>query len=225
MRDCTTLLFDLDGTLSDPSAGITASIGHALERMGAAVPPLASLKRFIGPPLRHSFAELLTPEQVETAIVHYRERYDAGGGMFDNVLFPAMPALLAELTQQGKKLFVATSKPHIMAQKIINHFQLDQYFIKIYGPELDGIRNDKAELLAYLCSEEKIAPDTAVMIGDRKHDIIAANKNSMRSIGVLWGFGDAAELQAAGATTIIQTPLELRALLLNERFSSSAAAL
>jgi phosphoglycolate phosphatase len=214
MHNVSNLIFDLDGTISDPSQGITNSILYALAKLGAPLPPRHDLLRFIGPPLRHSFAELLPNEQIEPAIMHYRERYDAGGGMYENIMFPELPALLEALKHHGKTLYVATSKPHLIARKIIAHFALTDFFSGIYGPELDGTRNDKADLLAYLCHQEAIAPAMAVMIGDRKHDIIAANKNNMRSIGVLWGFGDEAELCEAGATTIIRSPHDILPLVL-----------
>jgi phosphoglycolate phosphatase len=214
MHACTTILFDLDGTLSDPSVGFMRSITYALEKMAVPIPPEATLRRWIGPPLRQSLAEFLPPEKIDTALGHYRERYDAGGGMFENSLFPEIPALLAELVAHRKKLLIATAKPHNIARQVIAHFGLTELFHAIYGPEMDGTRNNKAELITHLCALEKLDPAEAVMIGDREHDIIAAHKNQMMGIGVLWGFGDAAELRQAGAAHIVATPNELRALLL-----------
>jgi len=214
MKHCTDILFDLDGTLSDPSVGITESLAYALEKVGAVVPPAHELVRYIGPPLQDTFRKLADAQKADEALLHYRHRYDDEGAMFHNTLFDELPALLGDLRQCGKRLFVATSKPHEIAKKIIRHFELDVFFITVHGAEMDGTRCDKGELIAYVCQQENIRPENAVMIGDRKHDVIGAQKNQMRSIGVLWGFGDEAELRQAGAHALAATPAHLRALLL-----------
>jgi phosphoglycolate phosphatase len=214
MQHCQTLLFDLDGTLSDSSAGITSSIAYALEKSGVTPPPMADLRACIGPPLRQSLARFVPAAVVETTYAHYRERYDDQGGMFENTLYPDIVPLLQDLRAAGKRLYVATAKPQDVAAKIIAHFGLLPYFSAVYGCLPDGRLADKAELIALLCAQEAVAPTAAVMIGDRAHDIIGAVANGLHSIGVLWGFGTAAELQAAGAHAIADTPAALRAQLL-----------
>jgi phosphoglycolate phosphatase len=186
--------------------------------MGRSPPPLEELIRNIGPPLRHYFAEVLGAEKVEEAIAHYRQRYDYEGKcLTENTVYPAIPSVLTTLQQHGKKLFVVTAKPQVIAEKIMKHFGLDNLFQHVYGAELDETRSDKAELIAYILEREKLLPETIVMVGDRKHDIIGAAKNKIRSIGVLWGYGSVDELQSAGATTIVQYPDDLLTILLDSK--------
>ena len=214
-----TLLFDLDGTLSDPRQGIVKSIVYALEKLNYTAPPAAELEHYIGPPLRESFAHILkssNQEKIEQAVSLYRERF-ARIGLYENDLYPEIALLLADLHAQGITLFVATSKPTVYAEKIIDHFNLTRFFKKIYGSELEGTRADKSELLNYLLTEESLSPTETIMIGDRKHDAIAAVNNSLQAIGVLWGFGSQEELLQAGvdAALLCQTPLALRSLLIS----------
>jgi phosphoglycolate phosphatase len=211
MKKAQNILFDLDGTISDPKEGITKSISFALEELGHTPPPLEELTVYIGPPLKSAFEEMLgDATQAEKALSLYRYRYnEQGRGMVENILYPAIPETLAALKNAGKRLFVATSKPHVIATKVVQHFGLQDFFVKIYGAELDGTRNDKGELISHLLASENIAPEDAVMIGDRKHDIIGARKNSVPSIGVLWGYGTAEELISAGADTLCTSPSDL----------------
>jgi phosphoglycolate phosphatase len=198
------LLFDLDGTLTDPREGITRSYVHALEALGVRAPPLAALERYIGPPTREVLADLLQThdrERIELGVTLYRERFSSVG-LFENAPYAGIGAVLAGLRERGFALWVCTSKPEVYAVQILEHFELAQYFKHIYGCELDGTRAHKHELLAYLLEREAIAPDRAVMIGDRLHDVRAAQLNALRSIGVLYGFGTEAELMAAGATEL-----------------------
>lgn len=214
MQQRRNILFDLDGTLTDPEAGITGSIAYALQQMQATVPPQAELRRFIGPPLRDTFMRILGNDTASlAALEHYRQRYDVDGAMFDAAPFTDIPAVLTRLKAEGKRLFVATAKPHVMARKILDHFKLAPFFEAIHGPELDGTRNDKGELIAYIRAQHGITPEESVMIGDRLHDIRAARHNAMASIGVLWGFGSHDELHEAGADHIVANPQELSALL------------
>jgi phosphoglycolate phosphatase len=195
------LIFDLDGTLTDPREGIVRSYLYALERLGYTPPPAAEIERHIGPPLRVTLGELLgttDSERIERAVAVYRERF-ASVGLFENAVYPDVHAVLESLGRAGYALWVCTSKAHVFARKILAHFELLQFFRGVYGSELDGQRDDKAELLSYLLASESIAAASAVMIGDRRHDIRAARLNHTRSIGVLYGFGDAAELAEAGA--------------------------
>jgi phosphoglycolate phosphatase len=129
--------------------------------------------------------------------------------MFENSVYPGIPELLTTLVGQAD-LWVATSKPRIFAEKIVEHFGLAPYFKGIYGSELDGRNSDKGELVALLLREQGLAPASAVMIGDREHDIIGAKKNGLRSVGVLWGYGSAEELANAGADRLVQSPDQLR---------------
>jgi len=208
------ILFDLDGTISDPKEGITKSIAYALQELGHTPPPLDELAVFIGPPLKDAFEEMLgSPEKAEKALALYRYRYnEQGRGMIENFLYPAIPETLAALRNAGKRLYIATSKPHVIATKVVQHFGMLDCFVKIYGPELDGTRNDKGELIAHLLANENIAPEDAVMVGDRKHDIIGAAKNGVSGIGALWGYGSAEELGEAGAAALCKAPEDLARL-------------
>jgi phosphoglycolate phosphatase len=215
--NATNILFDLDGTISDPKEGITKSIAYALKELGHTPPSLEELTVFIGPPLRQAFKTLMNdpkPEKIEQAMKFYRQRYgDEGRGMVENILYPAIPETLAVLKEQGKRLFIATSKATDIAEKVVSHFELSDLFVKVYGAEIDGTRSDKTELIAYLLANEKITPKDAVMIGDRKHDIIGAAKNGVSGIGALWGYGSAEELREAGATALCKTPEDLSKLI------------
>lgn len=209
------LLFDLDGTLSDPREGIVNSILHALAGLQRAAPPADALTRYIGPPLREGFAELLASDDtalIERAIALYRERF-AVLGLYENVVYPGVAPLLEALHRQGRALYVVTSKPTVYAERIVAHFGLDGYFRHVYGSGLDGTRGDKAELIGYVLERESLAPEAALMIGDREHDALGAARNRVASVGVLWGYGSAGELRRAGAGRLCATPAELAALL------------
>lgn len=214
MKNARNILFDLDGTISDPKEGITKSIAYALQELGHTPPSLDDLTVFIGPPLKSAFEEMLgSPERAEKALSLYRYLYnEQKRGMVENILYPAIPETLAALKNEGKRLFIATSKPHVIATKVIQHFGLLDLFVKIYGPELDGTRNDKSELIAYLLFSENIVPEDAVMVGDRKHDIIGAANNGVSGIGALWGYGSAEELRKAGAAALSEKPEDLLSL-------------
>lgn len=213
MKNVQNILFDLDGTISDPKEGITKCITFALESLGHRAPPLEDLAAFIGPPLRQTFKTLMDdpgPEIIEQAMVFYRQRYSVEGrGLVENILYPAIPETLVALKERDKRLFVATSKATHIAKDIIAHFGLSPYFSKVYGAEIDGTRGDKGELIAYILAQEHILPQEAVMIGDRKHDIIGAAKNNVSGIGALWGYGSAEELREAGAVAMCAGPGDL----------------
>jgi phosphoglycolate phosphatase len=211
----THLLLDLDGTLTDPQEGIIGSIQYALQQAGKSAPKHEELLWCIGPPLHDSFAALVpeaSTEQIKELVAHYRVRFKATG-MFENEVYPGIPELLNEL-QTRFSLFLCTSKPHAFANPILEHFRLNQYFTKIYGSELDGTRSDKAHLIAHILKENKLNPNHAVMIGDRKHDVVGAKKNGMEAIGVSWGYGSREELSLAGAGRITSSPKELEKILL-----------
>ncbi|ASP33130.1 HAD family hydrolase [Labrenzia sp. VG12] len=209
------VLFDLDGTLTDPFDGITRSIQYALEKMSAKVVAAADLRWCIGPPLWDSFRVLLETDdkaRLDEAVAHYRERYTVTG-LYENSLIEGIPDVLAELSSAGVKLHVCTSKPHAYAGKIVEHFGLMPHFGKVYGSELDGTRSAKTDLIAYVLSEEGLAAGETVMIGDRKHDLIGANANGVKGVGVLWGYGSREELAAEKPMLIAEKPADLGSLL------------
>jgi len=205
------LLFDLDGTLTDPFVGITRSVQYAMEKLGRPVPAADDLRWCIGPPLKLAFATLLDTDDeaaMDEGVRLYRERY-ATVGKFENELIPGIPAMLAAFVDRGYFLSVATSKLKTYAGDIIDHFDLRRYFQALHGSELDGRNSAKGDLIAHILATERIAAADAIMIGDRSHDIVGAKANAVASIGVLWGNGDLAELTAAGATRIAKQPSEL----------------
>jgi phosphoglycolate phosphatase len=209
-----TLLFDLDGTLTDPTEGITNCLVHALREMGAHVPTRETLATTIGPPLRDAFRHFLQTDNtadVERAVTLYRERF-APIGLFENTLYEGIDAALAALHARGVQLILATSKPHVYARQILEHFSLGKYFHAIHGSELDGTRDKKNELIAHILATHNIAPDNALMIGDRAVDITGARTNGVAGIGVLWGFGAEAELTAAAPQRLLTHPAELSQL-------------
>lgn len=213
MRLQQNLLFDLDGTLTDPKEGITRSIAHALTQLGHRPPHIDELEWCIGPPLAESFAKLLgakthTPQAIE----FYRERYKTVG-MFENTPYPKITDILTELGLRGFTLYVCTSKPKAFADPILKHFAMDGHFKWIYGAELDGVRGDKADLIAYILERESLSAKSCLMIGDREHDVIAARKNGVPNVGVRWGYGSHEELTRAGAERILNSPEELLSLI------------
>jgi phosphoglycolate phosphatase len=205
----TTIYFDLDGTLTDPKAGITRSIQYALGKLDRAVPTEDELTWCIGPPLRASLKKLLgTDDLADRALALYRERF-ADIGLFENEIYPGIEDTLAVLASSDHRLFVATSKPRIYAERIVDHFKLTAYFECVFGSELDGTRSDKTELLGYALKTMAVDPSRAIMIGDRSHDMIGARGNAMTAIGVLYGYGSAQELLGAGAHHLCATPSKL----------------
>ncbi|NBJ10237.1 HAD family hydrolase [Microvirga arsenatis] len=202
-------LFDLDGTLTDPKTGITRSIQYALDRLGRPVPDADELTWMIGPPLIASFTKLLgSPEDAQEALRLYRERFGASG-LFENEVYEGIPALLQDLRDQGVRLFVATSKPHVYARRILDHFELSRFFAGIYGSELDNRNADKRDLIRHILEQERFDPARAVMIGDREHDAIGAKANGLASIGVTWGYGSRQELLDAGVACLVDAPQDL----------------
>jgi phosphoglycolate phosphatase len=204
------LLWDLDGTLTDPQDGIIRCIQFALEQSGLPVPAHEELLWTIGPPLHESFAKLAPTADAAALVAKYRERFGPTG-LFENSVFWGIPDLLSQLG--GFRHFLATSKPHVFASQILDHFKLTPHFTRVYGSELDGTRSDKGELIAFLLAQEGIAPADALMIGDRRHDIAGAKKNGLAALGVLWGYGSRDELEQAGANILFETPMELREYL------------
>ena len=201
-----TILFDLDGTLTDPGTGITNSVTYALNKFGIEVKDKTELYKFIGPPLHESFEQYygFSKGQAKTAVEYYREYY-RDQGIFENLVYEGVEKLLKTMHDSGKTLIVATSKPELFAKKILEHFGLAKYFIYIAGANMDGTRTKKDEVIAYALEKGKISEyKTVVMVGDREHDVIGANKVGIDSIGVLFGYGDYDELKSAGATYIAE---------------------
>lgn len=197
------ILFDLDGTLTDPKEGITKSVAYALEKLNQHVEDTDTLLPYIGPPLYDSFIEIsgMNEEQARQAVAFYRERYSTIG-KFENAVIPGIPELLERLKVEGYALYVATSKPTVFAEQIIEHYGLASYFEFIGGSNLDGTRSKKQEVIQYVLDQNGLTPDQAVMIGDRMHDIIGAIGCRVESIGVLFGYGSEQELSEAGADHI-----------------------
>lgn len=213
------LLFDLDGTLTDPRPGIVRCMRYALGELGAPCPSDDVLASFIGPSLRGTFATILETSDralVERALELYREEYGVGG-LFENHVYDGVIPMLDAVRLEASALFVATLKPKPYADRIVQRLGLARYFAGVYGPEMEGKYDDKVELLAHLLAAERISPESAIMIGDRAGDIVAARANDLRSIGVLWGYGSASELADAGADLLCASPGDLAARLAEAR--------
>ncbi len=216
MKEYKYILFDLVGTLTDPAVGITTSVAYALKKFGIEVKDISDLNHFIGPPLLDSFmADYgFSKEKAQTAIDYYRERFRVKG-LYENVVYDGVPEMLEKLKNGGKKLVLATSKPEPFAREIMRHFGLDKYFEFIAGSNFDGTRTAKAEVIEYALESADISDKSAcIMIGDREHDIIGANKTGLDSIGVLYGFGSKDELQSAGATFIAENVTDIVKLII-----------
>lgn len=213
-----TVLFDLDGTITDSEPGIIACVQHALRQFGIEVEDPKTLRPFIGPPLRDSFREYfqMTPEEAEQATEFYRQRY-APIGKFECSVYPGIPQLLRRLHETGRTVILATSKPEGFAREILEHFDLLQYFDLIGGATLDGSRDTKEAVLQYILDSGHV-PDRqdAVMIGDTKFDMIGAAAFSLPAVGVLYGFGSRQELEENGALFLARDAAELERYLFEE---------
>lgn len=201
-----TVLFDLDGTLTDPRVGITTSIRHAMAELGRPLAPEFDLDWCIGPPLIDAFARLLDGDRVraEAGVAAYRARYGVVG-LYENEVYPGIPELLDALVADGRRLVLATSKPRVFAARILEHFGLDRRFDAIHGSELDGTRVHKTDLVPWILATEAIDPSDAVMVGDREHDVHGARAAGVATLGVAWGYGAPGELAAAGAASLVET--------------------
>lgn len=208
-----TVFFDLDGTLTDPKVGITRCIQYALEQVGAAVPAADDLTWCIGPPLLETFQSVLGDDgSAKAALNHYRERFSETG-LFENEVYEGIPSAMGRLADSGVSLFVATSKPQVYAERIVEHFGLAPYFEYVFGPTLDGVRSRKTDLLRYALAQIGASPDTAVMVGDRRHDMIGARENGVAATGVLYGYGSREELETAGAQALLSNPSDIARIL------------
>lgn len=215
------ILFDLDGTLTDPKIGITSCVQYALRAYGIEEPDLDKLEPFIGPPLRGSFMEFygFSEEQAEEAIAKYRERFSTVG-LFENEIYDGIKEMLERLKKEGKKLAVASSKPTVFVTQILKHFSIDTFFDVVVGSELDGTRDKKEEVveeaLRQLLGGEEAKYRETVMVGDRKFDVQGAKAFSLDSIGVTFGYGGRKELEEEGATYIVDSVSELENVLLTK---------
>lgn len=210
------IFFDLDGTLTNPAEGITNSVAHALKYYGISVSDKTQLYKFIGPPLAQSFSEFygFSPDKAKEAVDKYRE-YFADTGIFENKVYDYIPEVLSKLKKAGFSLAMTTSKPEVFAKRIADKFELTQYFDFIGGSLLDNSRTDKGEVIEYVLSSLKADREKTIMVGDRSHDILGAKKCSVKSVGVVYGFGNREELEKAGADYIAETPTQLGDLLLS----------
>ena len=216
MKKYDVVLFDLDGTLTDSSAGIINSIIYALDKYGISVEDNTVLRKFLGPPLHESFKKFygFDDKKAMQATNFYRE-YFSTKGFLENKVYDGISELLQNLNDNGKRLIVATSKPQVFTDTIIKHFALDKYFEFVAGSNMDGTRSKKAEVIEYALNKCLITDKSnVVMVGDRKHDIIGANAVGIDSIGVEYGYGDYDELKSAGATYIAKTVDELEKTIL-----------
>lgn len=208
------IMFDLDGTLTLPEEGITKSVQYALSHFGIEENDMERLRRFIGPPLVDAFMGFygMSRENALEAVKKYRERFSVKG-LFENELIDGIPQMLDNLRKGGKKLALATSKPIVFAQKIIDYYDITKYFDVVVGAEFDGTRNEKEDVIAEVLRQ---VPDVVspVMVGDRMHDVIGAKKNNVPCIGVLYGYAAKGELEENGAVCVVGSVSELRNILI-----------
>jgi phosphoglycolate phosphatase len=208
-----TVLFDLDGTLTDPAPGIIGSFRKALVDLGHEPPPFESLGWIIGPALRLSFPKVMGEgADAEAALERYRAHY-GDGGMYDLTVYDGMMEAVTAIRAASERMFVCTAKPEPYAVPIVERFGYAPHFERVYGAALDGSLDDKADIIAKIIGEQGIDPAHTVMIGDRLHDIHAAQRHGIASIGVAWGYGGVEELTRAGATAICHRPQDLPAFV------------
>lgn len=216
MKDYQYILFDLDGTLTDPKVGITKSVAYALNNYGIKVEDLDLLCKFIGPPLKDSFMKFygFDERKAGEAVEKYRE-YFRPHGVYENRVYDGVEDLLRRLKEHGKTVVLATSKPTVFAETILKHFGLHHLFDYVAGSELDGTRVKKGDVIAYALEQAGIMDKSrAVMVGDREHDIIGARENGLDAIGVLYGYGCREEFDKNGADKVVGTVEELENILL-----------
>ena len=207
-----TILFDLDGTLTDSGEGIIKSAAMVLEKYGLPVPSFEEMRVFVGPPLHETFHKFGVPkDKCDDAVELYRTRY-CTVGKFENVPYPGIRELLETLKGQGHQLFVATSKPEGMSIEILEHFDLAKYFDLICGATLDRSRLEKSDVIAYLLQQAG-DKNNAIMVGDTVFDVVGAAAHGIPTIGVAWGYGKVEDMKKAGASAIAETPEQLLALL------------
>lgn len=207
------VLFDLDGTLTDPRLGITSGVQHALKQFDIDEPDLTKLESFIGPPLRQTFMEQydMSEDEAKQAVTYYREYFDPVGWR-QNKVYQGIPEALEALQQAGYIIGLATSKPTVFAERILNHFDLRDSFAVVVGSNLDGTREDKSEVIGEALDQaalHHVTSNFSVMIGDRKYDIVGGKNWGLKTVGVTYGFGSRDELESAGADMVVETPMAL----------------
>ena len=208
-----TILFDLDGTLTDSGEGIINCASLALERLGLPVPDRETMRVFVGPPLRDSFLRFgVKPEDVEEAIAIYRSRY-VPTGMFENTPYDGIKELLSDLKAAGHRLILATAKPESMATAIVEKFELAQYFEMLCGASMDSSRDSKDKVIGYVLDKIGSAQNV-IMVGDTAYDVTGAAAHNIPTIGVSWGYGTVEDMRAAGAIAITDTPAQLLEMLI-----------
>jgi phosphoglycolate phosphatase len=204
------ILFDLDGTVTDPKVGITNSVIYSLLKFGIHETDMNKLVQFIGPPLQNSYKDIygFSESDSKLAVDYYREYYSAEG-IFENDLYFGIDGLLTLLENKNKTIILATSKPTVFAKRILDHFKISDYFNHIIGSNLDGTMTDKTEIIKHILDMKLHPPEETIMIGDRKYDIIGANNNNIQSIGVGYGYGTPRELKEANPYCLCNSVLEL----------------
>ena len=211
------VLFDLDGTLTDSGEGISNCAVFAMERLGIPVPPREELGVFVGPPLWDTFRQFGVPaDRVDEAVEIYRSRY-IPIGKFENTPYPGIRETLETLRAQGRKLYVATSKPEVTAREILEHFDLSRYFAEICGATVDKTRTSKEDVIAYLLSMDACR-ENSVMVGDTAFDVIGAAAHGIPTIGAAWGYGKTEDMVSAGAAAIARSPEDLLRIIEEEAF-------
>ena len=212
------VLFDLDGTMTDPFDGLSKSVIYSCEKMGIAPPPLVEIRKFIGPPLIHSYMSFLGFDETraEQAIACYREYYNEKG-IYENSVYEGIPEVLDALKQAGVTLSVATSKPDHFADIVLRHFDLLKYFDHVEAVTTHNAAIEKEHLVRSVLEKYNVqGKSQAVMVGDRLYDLNGANANGIDSIGVLYGYGDLAEMRQYGATYTAQTPQQILKIILDQ---------
>lgn len=209
------VIFDLDGTITDPGLGIANAARHALATAGIAENDPARLRRFIGPPLSRSFPEYYGMDEKQTVacVAAFREYY-AENGLHENTLYPGMAELIADLRCAGRRILLATSKPEQFARHILESFDLAKHFDFIGGSTMDESRVEKSHVIAHSLAGSGVLPKACVMVGDRRHDVDGAAVHGIPCIGVLYGYGSSEELHKAGAAVIAESVPALRSILL-----------
>jgi phosphoglycolate phosphatase len=215
----TNIFFDLDGTLTDSKEGIVKCMHYALDKLNCPCPAEFEDDRFIGPPLRVTFKKFFNTDDeilIEKAVSLYRERFSTIG-LFENKVYPGIPEMLSSLHKKSFKLYVVTSKAKIYADRIIGHFQLSTWFNDVYGSDLGGRFDNKADLITFILNNRKLRVEETVMIGDKKEDIMAGKANRTRTIGVTYGYGTKGEISDAAPDYICGSPQEIQKLVMKIR--------
>lgn len=219
MKQYKHLLFDLDGTIIDPKVGITKSVQYALAKMGIQIDQLDLLEKFIGPPLRESFSYDYgyNPEETEKAVSYFREYYQEKG-VFELKVYEGIQQLFEALINNGYKLYLATSKPELFAKQILDHLNLSRFFTFITGSTMDKSREKKADVIAHIFNQKELGinKNEAIMIGDKKHDLIGANHHNIDSIAVSYGYGSIEELKKEDPTFLVDSVTEIGVVFIPE---------